>query len=87
LGRYADQMTFRTTPKLATLEGRSREAVVLVAPHAFRHGHAHAMFADGSDWLGHARIAITPNVYAAVLSELRREAAEAMDRLLGRGES
>jgi integrase len=36
-----------------------------------------------SEWLGHARNAITAAHYAAVVPGLRREAADAMDRALG----
>jgi len=36
-----------------------------------------------ADVLGHATITITANVYAAVAPELRREAADALDRALG----
>jgi integrase len=36
-----------------------------------------------SEWLGHAGIAITAASYAAIVPQLRLEAAEAMDRALG----
>jgi integrase len=35
-----------------------------------------------SEWLGHSGIAITASSYAAIVPELRREAADAMDRAL-----
>ncbi len=34
--------------------------------------------------LGHSQISLTMNTYAHVMPELNREAAEAMDRALGR---
>jgi len=36
-----------------------------------------------ADVLGHSTIVVTANIYAAVTPELRREAADAMDRALG----
>lgn len=60
--------------------------------HALRHSVATALLTAGvplrvvADVLGHSTIVVTANVYAAVVPELRREAAEAMDRALG-GES
>jgi integrase len=57
--------------------------------HALRHSAASAMLAAGvplkvvSETLGHASITITADTYAHVAPELRREAAEAMDRMLG----
>jgi integrase len=38
-----------------------------------------------SKTLGHAGYAITADVYARVVPELQRDAAEAMDRVLARG--
>jgi integrase len=35
-----------------------------------------------SEWLGHAGIAITAQHYAAVVPQLRRDAADALDRAL-----
>lgn len=69
---------------------RAREAAGLPALpfHGLRHSAATMMLAEGvplaviSEWLGHAGIAITAAHYAAVVPELRREAAEAMDRAL-----
>jgi integrase len=57
--------------------------------HALRHSAATALLAAGvplrvvADVLGHSTIVVTANVYAAVVPELRREAADAMDRALG----
>jgi integrase len=59
--------------------------------HALRHSAATLMLAEGvplaviSEWLGHSGIAITASSYAAIVPELRREAADAMDRALGGG--
>jgi hypothetical protein len=76
-------MIARPTPRLATMGRRLRNAVlVLFAPHAFRHGHAHATSAGGRDWLGHASLT-TEASNAAVVPVLRRDAADAMDRALG----
>ena len=36
-----------------------------------------------SEWLGHSGIAITASAYAAIVPELRHDAADAMDRALG----
>ena len=60
-----------------------------VSFHALRHSCASALLAAGvplkvvSETLGHASIAITADVYAHVAPELRRDAADAMDRVLG----
>ena len=57
--------------------------------HALRHSTATALLSEGvplrvvADVLGHSTIVVTANVYAAVVPELRREAADAMDRALG----
>jgi len=59
-----------------------------IGPHGLRHTAATALLAAGvplrvvADVLGHATITITANTYAAVVPELRREAADAMDRAL-----
>jgi integrase len=56
--------------------------------HALRHSAATALLAAGvplrvvADQLGHSTIVVTANVYAAVVPELRREAADAMDKVL-----
>jgi integrase len=56
--------------------------------HALRHSAATALLTAGvplrvvADVLGHASITITANTYAAVVPELRREAADAIDRVL-----
>jgi integrase len=57
--------------------------------HDLRHTAATLMLGAGvplkvvSDTLGHSTIAITADIYAHVTPELRREAADAMDRALG----
>jgi integrase len=57
--------------------------------HGLRHSVATAMLAAGvplrtvADVLGHSTITITADTYAAVVPELRRDAADAMDRVLG----
>ena len=57
--------------------------------HALRHSAATALLTAGvplrvvADVLGHSTISITADTYAAVVPELRREAADAMDRALG----
>ena len=57
--------------------------------HGLRHSAATAMLAAGvplktvSDHLGHSTIVITADKYAGVTADLRREAADAMDRALG----
>ena len=72
---------------------RARDAAGLprVRFHDLRHSAATLMLAEGvplaviSEWLGHAGIAITAAHYAAVVPELRRDAADAMDRAIGSG--
>jgi integrase len=60
--------------------------------HGLRHSTATALLSAGvplrvvSDLLGHSGIAITANYYAHVEKDLRRDAADAMNRVLG-GES
>jgi integrase len=69
---------------------KAREAASLprVRFHDLRHSAATLMLAEGvplaviSEWLGHAGIAITAQHYAAVVPELRRDAADALDRAL-----
>jgi len=69
---------------------RARERLGLppVSLHALRHSAATLLLAEGvplaviSELLGHAGIAITASHYAAVVPELRHEAADAMDRAL-----
>ena len=59
--------------------------------HGLRHSAATAWLAAGvplrtvADQLGHSTITITADTYAAVVPELRREAADAMDRVLSEG--
>ena len=57
--------------------------------HGLRHSTATALLSAGvplkviADLLGHTTIAVTANIYASVTPELRRDAADAMDRALG----
>jgi integrase len=57
--------------------------------HDLRHTAATLMLAAGvplkvvSETLGHASIVVTADVYAHVTPDLKREAADAMDRALG----
>lgn len=61
--------------------------------HQLRHTAATLLLAEGvplaviSDWLGHSEIAVTAAHYAAVVPQLRRDAADAMDRALSGGAS
>jgi integrase len=56
--------------------------------HDLRHSAATLMLAEGvplpviSDWLGHSSIGMTSDFYAAIVPELRRDAADAIDRAL-----
>jgi integrase len=69
---------------------KARQAASLprVRFHDLRHSAATLMLAEGvplaviSEWLGHAGIAITAQHYAAVVPQLRRDAADALDRAL-----
>ena len=55
--------------------------------HALRHSTATALLSEGvplpviSSLLGHSGISVTADVYASVVPALRRDAADAMDRL------
>ncbi|CAN5774671.1 site-specific integrase [soil metagenome] len=57
--------------------------------HGLRHSVATALLAAGvplrvvSDVLGHTTLTVTADIYASVVPELRREAADAMDKVLG----
>lgn len=67
----------------------TRAGLPRIRCHDLRHTAATLQLAAGvplatiSRTLGHSSIAITANVYAQVTPELRREAADAMDRALG----
>jgi integrase len=67
---------------------RGRLELPAVRFHDLRHSAATMLLAGGvplaviSELLGHAGIAITASHYAAIVPELRREAADAMDRAL-----
>ena len=68
----------------------ARAGLPHVRLHDLRHSAGTLMLAAGvnpkvvSERLGHATVAITLDVYSHVLPELQREAAVAMDRLLGK---
>jgi len=76
----------------AFVTARERSGVPRIRFHDLRHSAATALLAEGvplaviSEWLGHSGIAITASAYAAIVPELRQDAADAMDRALG-GES
>lgn len=80
LGPYNVSRAWRTTADRIGLAVRL---------HDLRHTAATLMLANGvpmkvvSDALGHSSIAVTADVYSHVTPELRREAADAMDRALG----
>ena len=67
----------------------ARAGLPVIRCHDLRHTAATLQLAAGvplaviSRTLGHSSIAVTANVYAAVTPDLRREAADAMDRALG----
>jgi integrase len=66
-----------------------RAGLPVIRCHDLRHTAATLQLAAGvplaviSRTLGHSSLAITANIYAAVTPDLRREAADAMDRALG----
>jgi integrase len=59
--------------------------------HGLRHSAATTLLAAGvplaviSDQLGHSTLSITSDLYTSIVPELRRDAADAMDRALGGG--
>ena len=73
----------------AAFRSTARRLALPVRLHDLRHTAASLLLAAGvplkvvSETLGHSSIAITADVYAHVTPDLRREAAEAMDRALG----
>ncbi len=75
------------TPALRT--ALARAGLPPIRCHDLRHTAATLQLAAGvplatiSRTLGHSSIAITADIYAAVTPDLRREAADAMDRALG----
>jgi integrase len=62
-----------------------------INPHALRHTAASLLLAQGvhprviMETLGHSQISTTMNLYAHVMGEVQREAAESMDRILRSG--
>lgn len=72
----------------AFAKARAAAGVPAIRFHDLRHSAATAMLAEGvplaviSEWLGHSGIAITAAAYAAIVPELRRDAADAMDRAM-----
>lgn len=77
-----------TTALRAALE---RAGLPTIRSHDLRHTAATLQLAAGvplaviSRTLGHSTIAVTADIYAAVTPDLRREAADAMDRALSNG--
>lgn len=73
----------------AAFRATAQRLGLAVRLHDLRHTAASLLLAAGvplkivSETLGHSSIAITADVYAHVTPDLRREAAEAMDRALG----
>ncbi len=76
------------TVSAAFRRARSTAGIPSLPFHDLRHSAATMMLAEGvplaviSEWLGHASVAITAAHYAAVVPQLRLEAAAAMDRAL-----
>jgi hypothetical protein len=71
----------------------TKQVVVLNRnPHDLRHSCASLLLVQGvparvvMETLGHTNISITMDTYTHVLPELQRQAADAMDRTLGRGQ-
>ena len=70
-------------------KARDAAGVPRIRFHDLRHSAATTLLAGGvplaviSEWLGHSGIAITASAYAAIVPELRQDAADAMDRALG----
>jgi integrase len=88
---FTDAVGRPMSPGLVThafTRARERLSLPPVSLHDLRHSAATLLLAEGvplaviSELLGHAGIAITASHYAAVVPELRREAADAMDRAL-----
>jgi integrase len=89
---FTDAVGRPMSPGLVThsfTRARERLSLPLVSLHDLRHSAATLLLGEGvplaviSELLGHAGIAITASHYAAIVPELRREAADAMDRALG----
>lgn len=84
IGRYV-------TPVLRS--ALARAGLPAIRCHDLRHTAATLQLAAGvplaviSRTLGHSALAVTADIYAAVTPDLRREAADAMDRALGGGAS
>jgi integrase len=76
--------------RVSTAFQRAREAagVPRIPLHGLRHSAATMMLAQGvplaviSEWLGHAGISVTAQHYAAIVPQLARDAARAMDKAL-----
>jgi integrase len=57
--------------------------------HALRHTAASLLLAEGAhprlvmELLGHSTIALTMNTYSHIIPELKRDAADHMNRLIG----
>lgn len=69
---------------------RGKAGLPTATLHQLRHTAATMLLAEGvplaviSEWLGHSGIAVTMAHYAAVVPQLRRDAADAMDRALSK---
>lgn len=80
---------YRTAVHRAFHELLTAHGLPSIPFHGLRHSAATALLTAGvplrvvSDLLGHSGITITSDYYAHVERELRREAADAMDRALG----
>jgi integrase len=89
---FTDALGRSGNPSAASVAFRRSVAEPLGLPvrlHDLRHTAASLMLAAGvplkvvSEALGHSSLAITADVYSHVTPDLRREAADAMDRALG----
>jgi integrase len=85
----AGRPLYATAVHRAFRELLTAAALPMVPFHGLRHSTATALLSAGvplrvvSDLLGHSGIAITADYYAHVERDLRRDAADAMDRAMG----
>jgi len=79
----------RLSPALTPGQRRRRRRLDWLRLHDLRHGCATFMMAAGipartiMEVLGHSEIGVTMNTYRHVLAQLREDAADAIDRVLG----